>query len=340
MLDPDNHFYLYASRPLLPGVASASIHTRVARYLSFLPGTFWQQLRIPALARADRLDCFWGPSHVLPLNLPRTVRAVLTVNDLVAHLFPETMEGYNALVHRLFWRKSIRRADALIAISEQTKRDLVNQFGVDESRVTVIHLGVEPTFRPLPADVVNARLSALGISGDYILSVGTLEPRKNYPVLFRALARMPDGLSLVIAGRRGWKYHSLFKMRQQLGLEQRVRLLEYVPTEDLVALYNGARLYVQPSVYEGFGLPLLQAMACGLPILSSNWASLVEIAADAAAYFDPRSVESLQVEMTRLLGDGLLLNRMRARGLERARQFTWERTAEKTLRVLKGEPQQ
>jgi glycosyltransferase involved in cell wall biosynthesis len=329
-------FLLYTTRRLSVTFEEPNVRTHLGGPLSFIPGTLWQQLMAGRYARRDRLDCFWGTMHLLPLSLPKRIRTVLTINDLVPLLYPESMTSYNAFIHRCYWQQSLARADAILAISESTKRDLVGRLGIAESRITVTHLGVEDRFRPLPMEQVQTRLRALELNPGYLLAVGTLEPRKNYPLLFQALKALPRELILVVAGGRGWKYRDILEERARLGLEERVRLVGYVGGEDLAVLYNGARLLVFPSRYEGFGLPLLQAMACGTPVLASRTSSLPEVGGDAAAYFDPQSVDSLICELQRLLNDDARLRPMRAKGIERARQFTWEQTARKTLEVLHG----
>jgi glycosyltransferase involved in cell wall biosynthesis len=256
---------------------------------------------------------------------------------LVYLLHPEFMARYNAFVHALFLKRSIQRADAIIAVSERTKQDLVARLGVDRLRITVVHHGVEDDFHVIDPVQVTSRLQTLGVSGRYILSVGTLEPRKNYPLLLCALALLPKPISLVIAGRPGWKYKTILAEAMRLRLGDRIRFMQYVSADDLVALYNGALFSVMPSVYEGFGLPVIQAMACGTPVLASNCSSLPEVGSDAAAYFESGSVESLRAEMLRLIENPGLRQDLRARGLVRARQFKWEDTARAVLRVLHGE---
>ncbi len=332
----EHSFYLYASGPLIVPPSGQNMHLRIGN--SHLPGAIWLQTQGRKLAGQDHLDVFWGPAHVLPLGLDDSVRTVLTVHDIVWVLHPESMARYNALVHRLYFRKSVRRADAIAVVSEETGRDLGNKLKVEESRITVTHEGVEDTFRPLSAELTEGKLQAIGISGSYVLSVGTLEPRKNYPLLLRALARLETDLNLVVAGRKGWKYNVIFEQVKRLNLQDRVRFMEYVPTEDLVALYCGAEFLVMPSLYEGFGLPVLQAMACGTPVLASNCSSLPEVGGDAAAYFDPASVESLIAEMSELVENETLRSQMRKKGLLRARLFTWRRTAEELLYLFHSDP--
>lgn len=333
----DDELLLYASRPLTTVPASSlPLHLRVGR--SRLPGSFWLQWRAPRMIAEDRLDCFWGPSHFLPISLPPGIRRVLTVHDIVHMLYPGSMARYSALVHRMYFGRSLACADAIITVSEQTKHDLISRLGIAESRVSVVHEAADGVFRPLSPALVGERRVALGVSGDYILAVGTIEPRKNYPLLFRALARLPEGFSLLVAGRRGWKCRQTLSEVARLGIGHRVRFLDYIPTDDLVALYCGALCLVMPSIYEGFGLPVLQAMACGTPVLASNCSSLPEVGGDAAAYFDPASVESLAAGISGIIRNEPRRNQMRESGLRRARLFTWQRAAAQTLAVLHGHP--
>ena len=333
-LAPQDTFHLYASRPVprQPSSPACRLHVGLAGRL--LPGTFWLKSRARQFARRDRLDCFWGPAHFLPPTLPPGLRTVLTVHDLVWVYYPETMAHHNASVHRSYFRRSVERADIVIADSHSTRSDLLRELAVPEDKVRVVHAGVADAFRPMPGPEQQARLKALRTPGTFLLSVGTLEPRKNYPLLFRALAGVPDA-QLIVVGRRGWKHSDITRTISDLALGARVHLLEYVSTEDLIALYSAAQLVVLPSLYEGFGLPVLEAMACGTPVLASNTSSLPEVGGDAAVYFESNSVESLRAELVRLLADPKTRASMSRKGLERTKEFSWTQAAQSTLNVLK-----
>jgi glycosyltransferase involved in cell wall biosynthesis len=333
-LEPGNSWLLYASKPIVVSFDMEQIRLRFVPPKLPIPGFFWRQMTIPRLAVADGLDCFWGPAHLLPVGLPSTVPAVVTVHDLVNIRYPELMSRYNAFLHRLFFRRSLDRADAIIAVSASARNDLVDLMGCNRSEITVVHHGVGTEFKPLPSEMVCERLGQLELKPGYLLAVGTLEPRKNHALLFRALARLPHLPMLVIAGGRGWRYQNTIREVSRLNLQSRVRFLGYVPDADLPVIMNGARLLVFPSLYEGFGFPVIQAMACGVPVLTSDGSSLPEVGGDAAAYFQSNSLESLCDALTRLIDRDSELQRMKARGLEWARQFSWERAARSTLAVL------
>lgn len=334
-LSENDLFFLYASRPLCVSHPGARFRYRTAHDGLLVPGSFWMQLHARNFARRDHLDCFWAASHHLPMSLPDNVRTAFSVHDLVSIYYPEHMGRLNAIVHHLYFRKSVERADVILAVSLRTKTDLIRELGVPEAKVHVVHAGVASGFQPIPMVEVAERIQRLGIPDKYLLSVGTIEPRKNYPLLFQVIAGLPD-LHLVIAGRKGWKYGKILSQIAELGLDRRVHLLEYVSTPDLVALYNAAQLVVLPSVYEGFGLPVLEAMACGTPVLASNTSSLPEVGGDAAAYFESNSVESLRAELVRLLADPVARAAMSARGLARAKEFTWQRAARTALALIEG----
>ena len=237
--------------------------------------------------------------------------------------------------------RSIARADLVLADSAHTRSDIVSLLGVSPGKVQVLYSGVPARFRPEPEPGERDRLMALyGVGGrPYVLSVGTIQPRKNYLRLIRAFANLkpetlkPEtndaALQLVIAGGRGWLYEDIFAEAEKYG--DRVRILGFVDEADLPALYRNAALFAFPSLYEGFGLPVLEAMACGVPVVCSNASSLPEVAGDAALLVDPLDADGLTGAMRRVLEDGDLRRGMVARGIAQAGRFTWERAAHQLL---------
>ncbi len=298
----------------------------------------WHRLRLPVPIEAvcGRLDLYYSPDFVLPPQLGG--HRVLTTHDLAFLTHPE------CAVPRLEWyyravQRSIRTAELVLADSESTRRDLVRLLEVDPARVEVLFSGVGPAFRPIedraPLEAVRARYN---LPERFLLSVGTVEPRKNLIRLFEALAGLPQELRvpLFIAGRPGWLYEDTFAAANRLGLHEWVHFLGFVPDEILPALYNLAIALAYPSLYEGFGLPPLEAMACGTPVLTSRTASIPEVVGHAAVLVDPLDVASIREGLRRLLEDSILRAHLRQAGLQRARQFTWRKAAERLRELMQG----
>jgi glycosyltransferase involved in cell wall biosynthesis len=294
----------------------------------------WQQFELPRRAQAVGVDLLHVTGFDAPLWKPCPV--VLTVHDLIGLLFPTSLPP----VSRFYWSRWLPRAihwaDRIITDSEHTQRDLNRLLGIPAECVEVIYLGVNEAFQSLQdqaaLETIRQRYSLpMGI----ILYVGTLEPRKGLDTLIAAYGTLAADAphDVVIAGKRGWYTEPLFQQVEALGLGQRVHFTDYIPDEDLPALYNLAHLFVYPSRYEGFGLPVLEAMACGVPVVCTNAASVPEIVGDAALLVPPDDVEALAAAMRRVLDDRVLEAELVARGLERARSFTWEETARRTVQI-------
>lgn len=237
-------------------------------------------------------------------------------------------------------RRSAERADRLIAISESTRQDVLRFKSLPPERVVSIPLAASGAFRRVDEAQARASCTRYDLTPNrFILYVGVLEPRKNVPLLLKAYARLaaeyPD-VPLAIAGKKGWMFDEIFQQVTTLKLTERVRFLGYVPEEDLVGLYNTARVFAYPSRYEGFGLPVLEGLQCGAPVITTNISSLPEVAGDAALLVDPDDVEGLAAALRRVLQDDALAADMSARGIERARQFSWERCARETLDVYRS----
>ena len=303
----------------------------------------WTHARLgPALAR-ERPALLFVPAHVVPLLHPPSV---VTLHDLGYLAFPTAHPARRRLELHLTTRWSLHAARRVIAISQATKADLVRHYGADPARITVVYHGLSPSFRPTndPAVLVRHGLQQPGEAAPrpYFFYVGTLQPRKNLARLLDAfasanqrLAASPDERPLlVLAGRRGWLAETIMQRATALGLRDRVRLLGYVPDADLPALLSGALAFAFPSLYEGFGMPVLEAMACGTPVLTSTTSALPEVAGDAALLVDPTDTNALAAALARLATDAPLRTALRIRGLSRAAQFTWERCARETLAVL------
>ncbi len=294
----------------------------------------WTHGRLSAEMVRHAPDLLFVPAHVVPLYHPPTI---VTVHDLGYLRFPDAHPTAQRRMLDLSSRWSARAARHIIVPSQATKHDLVRFYGVDEHKVSVVHHGVSPRFQPAPAEQVEALRSRLELDGPYILSVGTIQPRKNFETLAKALGLLLDqgvDCPLVIAGKRGWLAERVLDRLHALRLGDRLCLLDYVSDEDLPAIYTGASCYVQPSLFEGFGMPVLEAMSCAVPVLVSNASSLPEVAGDGAIQFDPHDAEELASALHDVLTSAELRDAMAERSLERSKAFSWQRAAEQTGRLL------
>lgn len=283
------------------------------------------------------LDVLHSPDFIPPSA--GRFKSVITVHDLAFLLYPHFLTKESARYYGQI-DQAVRRTDHIIAVSEATKYDLTQRLGVPDSKVTVIYEASSPQYRPLPEEEVRRYVERkFGIDGCYILFVSTIEPRKNVPGLLQAYRRLldfyKDDVQLILVGGQGWLFDEVFGTVERLKLTERVRFLGRVDTVDLPYLYNAARLLVQPSFYEGFGLSPLEAMACGTPVIVSNVSSLPEVVGDAGLRVDPEDVSELAVGMHRLLTDESLREEMIEKGLARAASFSWEKAARQTLEVYR-----
>ena len=293
-----------------------------------------QLLRAPVVDR--RLGAA-GIYHATEHLLPWTARpSVMTVHDLIFERYPQ----HHTLANRSFLRVAmplfVRRAGAIIAVSRHTKQDLLELYGTPAHKVFVVEEGIEGRFRPALEEEVRQVQERHGIRRPYLLMVGTLEPRKNHKLAFEALARLKtEGFPhcLVVAGGGGWLFDDVQRKVEQLQLSEDVLFAGRVPDEDLPALYSGADCFLMPSLYEGFGIPVLEAMACGTPVVCSRASSLPEVAGPAAIYIDQMTGEGLVKAVRRVLSDPQTAEQMRTQGLHRAASFCWRKAAMQTAEV-------
>ncbi|MCO6451085.1 MAG: glycosyltransferase family 4 protein [Caldilineales bacterium] len=295
----------------------------------------WEQTALPFLARSRQIDLWHGLAYALPLTSARP--GVVTIHDLSFLRYPQAFNASNRLYLSRITALSSRRAQRVIAVSEATAGEVHELLGVPRNRIDVVYNGVDDDFSTRPAVEIETYREQAGWPQRFILSVGTLEPRKNYPSLLRAYAlyrqMSSHPLPLLIGGGKGWRYEEVYKLQSELRLEESVRFLGYVAPEQLPWLYNAAQLFVYPSLYEGFGLPVAEAMACGTPVITSTESSLPEVAGDAALIVSPYEVEEMAVAMRDILSDDARRQSMITAGLEQSRQFHWSRTAAQTAEI-------
>lgn len=297
----------------------------------------WHRARLPIPVELllGRFDLFHSPDFTLPPTL--SAPAVVTVHDLAFLAAPEcaypTLRGY---LERTVPR-SVRNANHIIAVSNSTRRDVINRFGIAPEKVTTVYEAAGPEFYPETVQKTRRSLREAGINRPYILAVGTLEPRKNYVRLLDAYARVLERgahQDLIVAGGRGWMFQPILDRINALDLVDRVRIVQPDDAQ-LRALYSGADAFVYPSLYEGFGIPVLEALACGAPVACSRTSSLPEVLGDAGLGFDPRSIEEISDAILRLLGETELRGRLRELGPRRASSFSWDRAADETAAVYR-----
>jgi glycosyltransferase involved in cell wall biosynthesis len=293
----------------------------------------------PSMDRAfPEVDLFHATDHLLP-RLTHA-RSVFTLHDTAYLHFPEYYLPRNRHFLRIMVPRFLRRAERVIVVSEHTRSDAIRFYGLDPERIDVIPEGVDARFsRDMDEGTISAVRRKYRAPERFILHVGTIQPRKNLTTLLDAFAIVrashPD-VGLVIAGAKGWLYEGFFDRLRRSGLEEHVTLTGQVPDEDLPGLYRSAEVFAYPSVYEGFGLPPLEAMACGVPVVSSNASSLPEVVGDAGTLLDPLDVGGWVRALDALLRDPVLRAGSAARGVARASQFSWDRAAERTLEVYRS----
>lgn len=289
----------------------------------------WQRLRLPLQAEwlVGPLDLLHAPDFVLP---PTRARTLLTVHDLTFLVHPACAEaGLRAYLSQAVPR-ALARADRVLVDSQATANDLTRLLGVNPERVRLLYPGVEPHFRPLPPAELGSVRTELGLPATFLLFVGTLEPRKNLVRLIEgfAQAKLPPSTALVIAGKRGWLYEAIFAKVTELGLHERVRFLDFVADAQLPALYNLAQAFVYPSLYEGFGLPVLEALACGTPVVTAGVSSLLEVAGTAAVLVDPHDPAAIALGIEQALRTA---PQLREAGPRQAQRFSWDQAAQDLL---------
>ena len=328
---PSHRFHLYATRPVDPGLPDGNWELHVDRGRPLRPITLWMQARLPELLARDRIQVFWGQNHMLPLHMRHRCARLLTLHDLTPLLFPGTMHYTTRLSSGGLLASAARKADLLIGVSEATANLAVRLLRVKRSKVRVVYEGSGVAGS---GDSDHESAPPFDLPRDFVLTVGTVEPRKDHEVLLKALDDMREGPFLVVAGGVGWRCSAVFRRLRRFEEAGRGRYVGRVDDECLSWLYRNARLMVYPSKYEGFGLPVVEAMSHGCPVVCSWSSSLPEVGGRAARYFRVGDAEGLARLLGRLLTDGRELSRMARQGIEQARQFSFSVAADKTMELM------
>jgi glycosyltransferase involved in cell wall biosynthesis len=296
----------------------------------------WEQLLAPLLLARDGATVYHGVLNVMPVLA--TVPSVVTIHDISPILFPQTFRRINRMYTKWAIRRSAKHAAQLFTVSEHAKQEIVDHLGVTPERVTVTYDACDARFSPASPAELAAFRQRNNLPDRYLFYLGTLEPRKNIPRLIDAYAQIAkeSGVPLLIGGGKGWLYEPILAQAERLQLGDMLRFVGYVPQAEQHLWYGAATAFVFPSLYEGFGMPPLEAMACGTPVIASNASCLPEIVGDAALQVDPYDIDALAAAMRRVLNDTDLQADMRAKGIVQAGKFSWLETAKRTHAVYQA----
>jgi len=292
-------------------------------------------LSLEFLLRRSKPDVFFSPTHYLPIFAP--IKSVISILDISYIRFPELFQKSD-LNQLIKWtRYSVGKAKGIFTISKSSKDDIIKEYGASGDKIAVTYPGIKTVLSSKYKVLSMSELGKkYGIKEDYILFVGTLQPRKNIVRLIEAFSKLKDDIKLIIIGKKGWLYEEILGAPKKYKIESRVKFLDFVPDEDLPSFYKNALCFVLPSLYEGFGLPVLEAMKYGCPVVASNISSLPEAAGDAALYVDPLNVEDIKKNLELIINNPELRKDLVEKGYKQVKKFSWEKTARETLRALEG----
>ncbi len=343
-IDSGHRFVMYSTRaPVVPFTDQplyVKWPVRLGSGLAARSNIVWMQTGINRMLKRDAIDLFWSPRHLLPFGA-RGVAKVATIQDFWHLHHPEQQPFINRTLNRLLISRILKRADHIVTTSQATADDAIGHYGIPAERITVVPLGVDPgVFRRLSGEEIARVLERYAVPGRFLLAMDIYNPRKNFSAVLEAFAQLPDDLraSLQVIGlgrpRATAETTSPMTLAEQLGIGDRLVLPGDASLEDLVALYCGAEAFLYPSIYEGFGMPVLEAMACGCPVITSDRSSLPEVAGDAAILVDPSSAEEIREAMTAIARDATLRGRLVQLGGQRAAALSWDATAAGMLAVF------
>lgn len=341
-IDRQNEYLLFlgSHRPVPPVVSNLGFKFDIPAMPtdSQLFKLLWAHFYLSRSLTKNRVDVFHEPSFIAPFA--KKCPTVITIYDLAFLHVPDCYTWRTKLYLEGLLAKSIRKADAIITISESSKKDILEKFPAAAGKIKVVYGAVGDNFQPLHDDQMLERVKAkYGIRKDFILNVSLITPRKNLNRLIRAFKSLRENkktdCQLVIVGAKGWLYEDIFREVSRLGLEGEVVFCNYVAHDELLCLYTSALLFAYPSLYEGFGLPILEAMACDCPVVSADVSSMPEVCGQAALLVDPYDTEGLAAAMLKLISDLALRGQLIELGREQIKKFLWKKSAEQTLEVYK-----
>ncbi|MBI2085986.1 glycosyltransferase family 4 protein [Candidatus Daviesbacteria bacterium] len=342
-IDKNNTYIIYTRATITSTIVTSNVG---------LPNNFqikeirwfrlWTQGGLALQTFKDNLDVLFVPSHTLPVIKKPGLKTVVTVHDLGSEYLPSMHQIKQRLYLGFMQKRQLKTATKIIAVSKATKQDLVRKIHIDEKKISVVYEGYDKEKFKVQSSKfkVSQIIKKYNlIYQNYFLFVGTVQPRKNLERLIEAFSHQSSAFRLIIAGSKGWMSDEIYKLPKKLGIEDRVKFLGYVPDEKLPALYSGAIAFVFPSLFEGFGLPILEAQACGCPVITSNLSSMPEVggppAGGAAVYVNPYDIDDIVSGMGRIMNHELRIKLIKI-GLENVKRFSWEKCARETLKVLES----
>lgn len=317
------------------------------RYKILKPKPLWTRIALPLalFSTKDKPDVFFSPTHYGPLFVPSGIKKVLSIFDLAFVHFPQMFKKSD-LYKLVNWTKSsVEKTDHIVTISQFSKKDIVNTYKYPKDKITVCYPGyMNEVYRPIKdKEKINKVLEKYGIDGEYIVFLGTVQPRKNLILLMDAVARIPK-LKLVVIGKintqgggqGAWLAEETLAKPKSLGIEDRVIFTGFMPDEDTPFVFAGTEAFVLPSLYEGFGIPVVDAMACGIPVIVSNVSSLPEVVGDAGLLVDPKSVTQIEQAIRLISTDKKLRDRLSKKALLQSKNFSWKKMAKDVIKVLEN----
>lgn len=331
MLDKENEYVLYTKHKI-PAFEQFKNATQVAFHSG---GLLWHTKVLKDVKKRG-VDIYFSPtSYITPSLMPKSIKTIITVHDLVAFIFPKHNKKA-IILEKVFLKRALKKNPHVVTVSKNTQQDLQRFFDYPKDQTTVINCASSSEFKPIPRKNLTSFAKETELPEKFFLAVGTLEPRKNYETLIEAFAKFhknnPD-YELIIVGKPGWDYKKIYAQIENFQLKNYIHTLGYISTESLVSLYNLATALVFPTLYEGFGIPPLEAMQCGCPVICSNTSSLPEVVGDSALLIDPTKPEEIALALTKIT-DQKTAFQFREKGLLQAKKFSWKNSAKKLLNLL------
>lgn len=333
-IDKKNNYLIY-----LPQAPTADLPKETSRwhYKIVKPRKLWTLigLSLEFLLRRSSPDVFFSPTHYLPIFSPK--QSAISIMDMSYVRFPQLFRKTDLHQLKKWTRYSVKKAKVIFTISRSSKDDIIKEYGIPESKIIVTYPGAKEGLRMNDKGLsMDAFKKKYDLKKDYVLFVGTLQPRKNIERLIEAFSMLKDDIELVIIGKKGWMYEEIMNAPKKFNIQEKVKFLDSVTDEDLPIFYKNAVCFVLPSLYEGFGLPVLEAMKHGCPVITSNVSSLPEAGGDAALYVNPLDIDDIAKKLESIIANSELREKLIGKGYEQVKKFSWEKTAKETLRALES----